>query len=299
MKHTDELWNLLKPERLTSIVDIGANPIDGDPPYKLMLNSKLCTLIGFEPQRDALQTLMKSKSSMETYLPDAVGDGGEHTLYKCRASGMTSLYQPNTKVLSLFNDFEYLGEVTETEKITTRKLDDINEITTLDFMKIDVQGSELSIFQSGRKKLRHTIAIQTEVSFTPLYEDQPLFWEIDKELREQGFIPHAFDAVKRWPLAPYKDRNNARQHLNQLLEADIVYVRDFIHHDSMDDEQIKQLALVAHHCYKSYDLAMKCIEILVTRSSIDSYTLDSYVKLIDKLKYPVSQKISYNFNMSQ
>ena len=30
---------------------------------------------------------------------------------------------------------------------------------------------------------------------------------------------------------------NTRQPLNQLLEADIVYVRDFAHADSMSDEQ--------------------------------------------------------------
>jgi hypothetical protein len=31
------LLDLLKPHRVTEIVDIGANPIDGDPPYKPML----------------------------------------------------------------------------------------------------------------------------------------------------------------------------------------------------------------------------------------------------------------------
>ena len=46
----DPLVYLLKPMRQTSIVDIGANPIDGDPPYKAMLRRRFCRLIGFEPQ---------------------------------------------------------------------------------------------------------------------------------------------------------------------------------------------------------------------------------------------------------
>jgi hypothetical protein len=33
----DPLFDLLQPARLTAVVDIGANPIDGDPPYKRML----------------------------------------------------------------------------------------------------------------------------------------------------------------------------------------------------------------------------------------------------------------------
>lgn len=298
MTQNDILWTILEPERLTSVVDIGANPIDGDPPYKQMLSSGLCNVIGFEPQSDAFQELMESKSEFETYISDAVGDGSEHTLYVCRASGMTSFYMPDTKYLSQFNEFISLGKVIGCERIATRKLDEINEITNIDLLKIDIQGSELSVFQSGRAKLSSAVAVQTEVSFIPLYEGQPLFWEIDKELREQGFVPHAFDAVKRWPLAPYKDRNNARKPLNQLLEADIVYVRDFINHESMDDQQIKQLALIAHHCYKSYDLVMRCIEVLVKRDSLDASTLEVYRKQADKLQYPSADDKSYGSNVN-
>lgn len=295
------LWDMLEPERLTSVVDIGANPIDGDPPYKQMLNSELCTVVGFEPQREAFQELMQSKSDFETYLLDAVGDGEEHTLHICWASGMTSFYMPSTKCLSQFNDFLELGRVIKTQKVATRKLDEINEITDIDLLKIDIQGSELSVFQFGRTKLSSAVVVQTEVSFITLYEEQPLFWEIDKELREQGFIPHAFDAIKRWPLAPYKDRKNIRKPLNQLLEADVVYVRDFINHESMDEQQIKQLALIAHHCYKSYDLAMRCIEILVKRNNLAADTLEIYRKQVDKLQYPSadSKNFSYNFKFYQ
>ena len=46
----DFLSDLLGPARLTSVVDIGANPVDGDPPYKPMLEKRLCRVTGFEPQ---------------------------------------------------------------------------------------------------------------------------------------------------------------------------------------------------------------------------------------------------------
>jgi hypothetical protein len=44
------LLDLLKPQRVTEIVDIGANPIDGDPPYKPILRAvEICRVTGFEP----------------------------------------------------------------------------------------------------------------------------------------------------------------------------------------------------------------------------------------------------------
>lgn len=53
----DPLLKLLMPKRLTSVVDVGANPIDGDPPYKILLQKRLCRVTGFEPQAEALAVL--------------------------------------------------------------------------------------------------------------------------------------------------------------------------------------------------------------------------------------------------
>lgn len=80
MTDFNALHELLKPQRLTEIADIGANPIDGDPPYKPLLEAGLCRVTGFEPQREALAELQRRKGANERYLPYAVGDGGIHTL---------------------------------------------------------------------------------------------------------------------------------------------------------------------------------------------------------------------------
>jgi hypothetical protein len=42
------------------------------------------------------------------------------------------------------------------------------------------------VFQSGKAKLSEAVAIQTEISFVPLYKDQPTLGDIDLELRGQG-----------------------------------------------------------------------------------------------------------------
>ena len=81
----DPLFQLLMPEQLTAVVDIGANPIDAEPPYKQMLAGGLCTVTGSEPQASALAELERRKGPLERYLPLAVGDGTERVLRVCAA----------------------------------------------------------------------------------------------------------------------------------------------------------------------------------------------------------------------
>ena len=106
---TDKLIELLQPSRLTNVIDIGANPIGGDPPYKRLLENRLCRVVGFEPQLDALDRLNSQKSDLECYLPYAVGDGEQATLNICSASGMTSMLTPDRHNLAQFPRFPGLG----------------------------------------------------------------------------------------------------------------------------------------------------------------------------------------------
>lgn len=283
------LSNLLRPARLTQVVDIGANPIDGDPPYKPMLSAGLCQVIGVEPQEAALEKLRAQAGPNERYLPHVVGDGGSHVLNLCRASGMASLLEPDPAILEVFEAFKRWGEIVRRVPVNTRRLDEIDEIDeieALDFLKIDVQGSELSVFRSGRAKLSRAIAIQTEVSFVRLYRDQPVLGDIDLELRGQGFVPHCLAALKKWPIAPCMINNDPIKPLNQLLEADFVYVRDFALPRSMSDEQLKHLALIAHHCYRSIDLALRCVMLLRQRGALADDAEQAYLASLRQAPMP-------------
>jgi FkbM family methyltransferase len=277
------LSSILKLNKITEVVDIGANPIDGDPPYKTMLAAGLCRVTGFEPQEMALAELLHKKGPNERYLPDAVGDGGDHFLKICRATGMTSLFEPDPNTLELFDVLKPLGEVIQRLPMQTRRLDEIQEIEHLDFLKIDIQGGELAVFQGGKVKLARAVAIQVEVSFITLYKDQPSLGDIDLEMRRQGFVPHCFAQIKKWPIAPCVINGNPRLALNQLLEADIVYVRDFSQPQSMSDEQLKHLALIAHHCYGSFDLALRCVMLLEQRKALQLGSQNVYLGLLAKL----------------
>jgi len=271
------LVELVHPGRLTSIADVGANPIDGDPPYRAMLDAGLCRVIGFEPQPEALAELVRNKGPLETYLPYAVGDGETHTLHVAAASGMTSMFPPDPRRLAMFTGFPPWGEVIGEVSLPTKRLDDIAELPDVDLLKIDIQGGELAVFLGGSATLGNAVAVHTEVSFVPLYEDQPVFGDIDHDLRNRGFIPHTFAAIKNWAIAPVTFAGDFRVPGNQLLEADVVYVRDFGRAEDLTDEQLRQLAMIAHHIYGSVDLAYFCVMKLAERGLADPGAPNEYL----------------------
>jgi hypothetical protein len=258
----DLLTEILAPTRPTAIVDAGANPIDGDPPYKAMLASGLCEVIGFEPQAEALALLERKKGPREHYLPYALGDGSEGLLNVCELEGMTSLLVPDPAHLALFNLFPIWGTVKRQIPVTTRKLDDV--------------------LAHGRAKLADTVVIQTEVSFVPLYQGQPVFGEMDLALRELGFLPHCVTGTKIWPISPMVVGDQPNRGIRQLLETDMVYVRDFSRPQNMSAEQWKHLALVAHHCYGSYDLALKAIVTLIEMGAVPDGSNKHYLASLRK-----------------
>ena len=253
------------PSRLTEIIDIGANPIDGDPPYKAMVEAGLCRVTGFEPQERALAELEAARGPNERYLPYVIADGSPHALHICRHSGLTSLLEPNSAVTGLYRDLGPNSEVIERRGgLQTRRLDDVAEVERIDLLKVDVQGSELVIFQNGRKLLSRAVAIQTEVSFLPIYHGQPSHGEIDVELRALGFIPHRYLHAKTFAMAGYDDFSR------QLIDGDVLYLRDFTRPDLMDDDQLEQMAAVCRHCYGALDIARHCLAALEGRKRMTS-----------------------------
>ena len=206
-----------------------------------------------------------------------MGDGKEHTLHVTAASGMTSFFTPDSKRLSSFSGFVEWGQVLERLPLATRRLDDIEQVAHMDMLKIDVQGSELMVFRGAQRLLQEAVAVQTEVPFVPLYENQPVFGDVDNALRDHGFLPHMFAAIKRWPIAPVVYDGDFRKPMNQVLEADVVYVRDFTDSAQMPDEQLMHLAYISHCLYGSSDLAHCCLLALRDRNVVPTDAPETYL----------------------
>ena len=197
-----------------------------------------------------------------------------------KAEGMTSLLTPDQNQLRLFNPYSDWGSVVEEVDVQTHRLDDL-DIDEFDLLKIDVQGAELMVFQHGRDRLRNAVAVHTEVSFVPLYVGQPTFGEVDAELRAQGFVPHSLPDVKQWAIAPTVFNGDMWTPGNQLLEADIVYVRDIAHPEQMTSEQLSHLAMIAFHIYGSIDLAVFCLIELQQRGQAAEDAVEQLMQLFE------------------
>lgn len=238
------------------IVDIGANPIDGDPPYACLLRSGKAEIVGFEPNPTALAELNSKKSPAETYLPSAIGDGGRHTLHICQAPGMTSLLAPNPAVLNLFHGFPEWGRVVDHVIVDTVRLDDVPETKDVDLIKIDIQGGELMALSNGTDRLRDALVVQTEVEFLPMYQDQPLFSEVEQFMRGQGFMLHRFFPESSRVIQPMIVDQNIYSGLSQLFWADAVFVRDITRLDALSNRQLLAMANIVHDLYNSVDLSL-------------------------------------------
>ena len=275
-RESDRLADLLGPARLTEVVDVGANPLEDEPPYLALLRERACRVTGFEPQPEAIERLRSAAGDLERYLPYAIGDGATHTLHLCASSGFSSLYEPDPAQLELLVDFPRLATVVDRLPLPTTRLDDVREIELLDHLKIDVQGAELMIFRGGRETLARATTIQVEVGFHRLYRAQPTFAEIDLELREQGFVPQGFVSTKTWPIAPVQWADADERQARQLVEADALYVRDLTRLDLLDDEQLRHLAMVAHQVYDQRGVALRGIRELVRRGALDPSAEERY-----------------------
>jgi len=67
-----------------------------------------------------------------------------------------------------------------------------------------------------------------------------------------------------------------QQAARQLVEADVLYVRDPVRMDLIDDGQLARLALLSDVVYGSFGLALRCVLELVTRGSLGANAEPDY-----------------------
>jgi FkbM family methyltransferase len=242
------------------IVDIGAMTLgDGTESYANLIKSLPCEVIGFEPIPAECEKLNRNSKPGYTFLPHAVADGQRHTFYECNAPMTSSLFEPNTVLLTKFQNLEELTRVVKTYPVDTVRLDDVAEVSGCDFLKIDVQGAELLVIENARETLRTAGIVMTEFSFVPMYKGQALFSDIDIAMRAQGFLLHRTALAGR-AFKPMLLNNDINATISQQLWGDAVYVRDFMTFDTLSPATLLKTAAILHENFFSCDLAAVALE---------------------------------------
>lgn len=267
------------------IADIGAADF-GAPELHLALRGN-AHFYCFDANPDEREKLDRSDVTVLSY---AIADGSEHTLY-CAPAGMASLLEPDEaawRYYTLFSQPPFLPiSKFRTEKIPTKRLDDVTELPPVDFLKVDTQGSELMILQNGRMKLSECAVVHIEMAFVATYKQQPLFADVDAELRQQGFMAHGFASMKRMPVMPYAAKGFVNG-INQVIDLDMIYIRDLITPSLLTDDQLRKTAFILHTCYGSHDVALRCLVELAKRLACSPDLPGRYFESIRKLSRRVA-----------
>ena len=239
-----------------------------EPFYKILDYFPHSKIIGFEIDKRVCDKMNSEASEGIKYYPYALGKANEKKkLYNTQAPMCTSLSKPNEILISLYNnlDFAYLKNETEIETITLDNFISKNTIDNLDFIKIDTQGSELDIFNGGKNSLKNVVKIICEVEFVPIYEDQPLFGDVNKFLNDNGFMFNKFLGLSGRALKPLilnKDPNKASQH----MWSDAVFIKNIEVIQNLSDEKLLKLSILSA-AYFSMDLTFFCLSIYDRRYS--------------------------------
>jgi FkbM family methyltransferase len=251
------MWSLLEffPEQFQiNILDVGA-ALNDEPPYKSLVDAGRARIVGFEPNHQECELLNREYGEPHRFFPYFVGDGRPAIFHETNWVLTGSLYEPNSPLLEKFQNLAELMAPLATHSVTTTRIDDIPEIGDIDFIKIDVQGSELTVFENALGPLSRALLIQTEVEFVEFYRGQPMFADVDIFLRGNGFQFHSFDGFGTRTFKPLIASGGINNGIRQVLWSDALYVRDWMHLEILDEIKLRKYAVLAHDVLRSWDLA--------------------------------------------
>lgn len=247
---------LPQPFPTIEILDLGAMALSTAASYQRLLDLGVARVIGFEPVAEECEKLNKSAQATRSYLPHFIGDGTEREFHLCNAPMTSSLYEPNQALCGQFQSLSELMQVTSRTPVKTTRLDDLEGLASIDYVKMDIQGAELDAVRGGARVLADAVVIESEVEFVPLYVNQPLFGDVDAALRSLGFLFHQFRGVAGRTLKPMIIGGDVNRALSQHLWADALWVPNLLTLARRPPEKLLKMAVVLHEVYRSFDFAM-------------------------------------------
>lgn len=269
------LSDLLAEGERIHVLDLGAALSQG-PLYQSLFDLGKVRITGFEPDDQSRQELEALYGPPHIFHPHFVADGKPATFHQTNWSLTGSLYEPNTPLLSMFHCLEEVMHPVARHEVQTVALDAIEAISSVDVIKIDVQGSELSVLENATRILKDVLLIQVEVEFVSLYKNQPMFADVDRFLRSVGFQFHTFESIAGRSFAPFLAAGGPFAPVKQFLWADAIYLADWMHLEHLTTDRLRRFAVLAHDLLHSYDLAHLVLQELDRRSgerSADLYRL--------------------------
>jgi len=241
------------------------------------LPPEMVSLHGFDPDTadcERLNKLAREAGLDHHFHPMGLWSSkGKQTIYIAEVDA--SLYQPNEALLKRwwYGNNRSLWEMMKVQRTAEVECTTIDEwvetcqVSQIDFIKLNVQASELEILKGGVQTLQSVLGLQLEASFAETYRDQPLFSALSEFVQAHGFFFFDFLAPNIVGRAMSPVRLNVPQSVGifrwpsrQIFEGHFLWLRDPIATgESIDVSQVVKLACIA----ETYGQVEYAFELLV------------------------------------
>ncbi len=284
-QNDQELFDLLDrliPSGLT-IMDGGAR----NGTRELPRLARYTTAYGFEPNEPEFDKIRKGQvpPGIPAYRkficsPLAlVEQSGRVTLYVTKRPAATSTLRPNANLFTHFarDNWSQMQEVVKEESVLGISLRDFmvdQKLTYLDYAKLDTQGNELQILQSGGEFLQTISVVKTELNMIPLYQDLPLLGDVFSFLTKQGF--QFIDLQWTHPCRRYHFSPNLPPESYRLVWGDAIFAYDPFNFSGK--RKLEQAMILAELGY--LDLALYMISNLPSLAPEDKNALLDFYQRI-------------------
>ncbi len=254
-----------------TVFEVGARAVHQaeEPFYRLLSMFPGSRIIAFEPDDELCAQKNATGREGLVHYPFALGRCEEQRpFYETEHPMCSSLYQPNESLVEKYNNLEVM-RIRRIGKVDTVSIDHFVEregIECIDFIKIDIQGAELEVFQGGVNSLTNVLAVVTEAEFIQLYVDQPLFGDVSSFLASQNLQFQKFLGVAGRTLAPIVLNNNPNE-ASQQMWADVLFLRQLFCSPPLSTESYLKLAVLAL-LYDCIDVALYCVQQVDERAGL-------------------------------
>lgn len=196
-------FDIIKCNKIEVVYDVGANV--GQYATELRKNGFGGKIISFEPISSVFQKLCQNMAGDKNWIGENVAIGGENKNEEINVSEGT-----------FFSSFKKLDEkIKEASPEASVSYKEVVKMTSLEvilnkfnlvnknmLLKLDTQGFDFNILKSNEKHLKVFKVIQTELSLTPIYENQAPIEKVIEYLRSTGFeicllVPGYFNHIEK------------------------------------------------------------------------------------------------------
>ncbi|CEZ19813.1 protein of unknown function [Candidatus Methylopumilus planktonicus] len=272
-----------------NIIDLGSECYSGemDASYKNLISHYSCNVYCFDIQDNKTLKILAPGSNFIS-IQEAVFDGTETNFYDCNPPAASGIYPPNKPV------WDRIGlplEIKKVKRIKTKKLDDlIPKNVSIDFIKLDIQGAEITALTNGADVLKNVSFVQAEGDFIELFEGgAPLFPEVFNFMKSKGFTFFSFGSLGLFSLAGVKrilGNGSPEFYHNHFWSKQIGFSLGIFYRGpeyfKNDPAKILNSAAIAHASYNAYDLARLILTDGVKYIPNGKKILDEYESLLRK-----------------